>query len=569
MQYLRHPVDRNGNAVSSVNTTVFNPRLSTFGERQYLAYYGRVTDNDNGTLRVAARDLPGGDWDVNDTGIALEVADAHYAPALGIGPDGHVFVSYNTRNSAIRWRRSETPESVSAFGPERVGMTGEDEASACYPEFTRTPEGEFLFGYREGSSGNGDWLLNRWDADGETWRPLQRPLTDGEDQRNAYHWNLVASGDGGLHYFFCWRETPDVATNSRLCYARSHDGGESWERGDGTPYDLPITRATSEVIDDVGRENDFLNDGWASYDPRTNDPHVTYLRNDPDGETQIHHVYRRDSAWHREAVTERATSMGVGGGGSRLHDIGRPAIAVAEDGTVYVVTRDTEHGGWPWVFEKRDGTWRSTMLYGRNLVWSEVHYDRERWRSDGVFSFVDQATTVNHRTDAEEWFAGGGTPVSVTDVDPEAGIESSGTDADDVVPFRTAEIVSEPVSVTGETWTAVGTGVPFTEFSFPATPALYRLTGKLRADADEGIAHVRAGLRDVAGEQTGGSEWTTGRVRGPSPRLCVTDWQRVPADAAAGEVFAQARAGDDAATARIDSLALELAYPDPRPELLP
>jgi hypothetical protein len=82
-------------------------------------------------------------------------------------PDGHVFISYNTRNSPIRWRRSTNPADVISFSDERVGMTGQNESSATYVEFTRLQDWTLLCGYRQGSSGSGDWTLNRWDNDGE------------------------------------------------------------------------------------------------------------------------------------------------------------------------------------------------------------------------------------------------------------------------------------------------------------------------------------------------------------------------------------------------------------------
>ena len=38
-----------------------------------------------------------------------------------------------------------------------------------------------------------------------------------------------------------------VETNHDLCYARSLDGGKTWQRSDGTAYQLPITAATAEI----------------------------------------------------------------------------------------------------------------------------------------------------------------------------------------------------------------------------------------------------------------------------------------------------------------------------------
>lgn len=205
----RYELSDNGLGNAQTDTPLFSPRLKTYEGRQYYAYWMH-----NGDLIVAARNLPDGEWKQYEIGIEIGRRDGHWAPAVGVGPDGHVFLSYNTRSSEIRWCRSSDPKDVSSFGEEQIGMTGQNESSATYPEFTRLLDGTLLFGYRQGGSGNGDWILNRWAAD-EGWELLQHPLMerayDGETF-NAYPWNLIQSNDGVLHYFFTWRGTGGVQT---------------------------------------------------------------------------------------------------------------------------------------------------------------------------------------------------------------------------------------------------------------------------------------------------------------------------------------------------------------------
>lgn len=388
---------------SQVNTTPFSPRLVTVGGRQYLAAY----DHD-GRLVVAARDLPGSEWERHRPGVTVAERDGHWSPAVGVGPDGHVFVAYNTRCSPVRWRRSERPGDVAAFGPERVGTTGRDEGSATYPTFTRLGDGTLLFGYREGRSGDGDWHVDRWTGAG--WEPLCSPLLAGEGERNAYPWNPAVGPEGRLHCFLVWRETGDVRTNARLSYARSADGGETWERSDGRRYDLPVTRASAEVVDDVGHGENLCNAGWAACHPETGVPHVAYYRDDDAGNTQVFCARRGGGGWETTAVTDRETGVDLGGEGTVAAVLGRPGVAVRDDGTVLVLARDAERGNWPLLYVGRDDDWAEHVLARRSLGYADLHVDPGRWRADRVLSFVDQATAIR----GDPWDHA--TPVDVTDV---------------------------------------------------------------------------------------------------------------------------------------------------------
>jgi hypothetical protein len=62
-----------------------------------------------------------------------------------------------------------------------------------------------------------------------------------------------------LHLAWNWRDTPDVATNHDLCYARSDDGGETWTTSAGAPLALPVTAATAEYAARIPRNRNLMN----------------------------------------------------------------------------------------------------------------------------------------------------------------------------------------------------------------------------------------------------------------------------------------------------------------------
>jgi hypothetical protein len=549
--FRRHELAADGLGNAQTDTPPFCPRLKTHDGRQYYAYWSH-----DGEMVVASRSLPDGEWVQNRTDIDIGNRDGHWTPALGIGPDGHVFICYNTRGSQPTWRRSETPADVTAFGPERNGMTGRNEDGANYPEFTRLDDGTLLFGYRQGSSGNGDWMLNRWNGDAGAWEPLQHPLIQGAfegDTYNAYPWNLVQSDDGVLHYVFCWRGTGGVRTNQQLSYARSPDGGETWTKSAGNrAYARPITKGTAEVVDPIEPNSNLINQGWVSFHPGTNEPHVAYYRDDAAGNTQIFHAYRSDGDWEREAATDRESNIDLGGPGVVASPIGRMGIVVGEEGDVHVLTRDFQRGSWPLLVEKLDGEWQTSVLYKRNVTWSDFQIDPERWRRDRVLSFVDHQQTIGD----VPWSADA--LVGVSDVDParldraERTVDSWETDGE-LATYATATPTGAGLATTSTSFEDTSAALAFTETTVPASPMYARATAGAGTTAD---AEIRVKVEGGHGTTLGDP------AAGDGAEAVTTGWTQVPQAFRAGFANVQIRSGgSDAAT--VSDATLELGYEDP------
>ncbi|GAB7020894.1 BNR repeat-containing protein [Halostagnicola bangensis] len=557
----RSVLTENGLGNAQTDTPPFMPRLTTYGDRQYFAYWTHP-----GELIVAARDLPEGEWEQHEMEIEIDVRDGHWTPAIGVGPEGHVFLNYNTRDSEILWRRSEEPEDITAWSDERVGMTGEYEESVTYVEFTRLRDGTLLEAHREGSSGVGEWIMNRWDPDADAWEPLQHPLVDGEAEFNSYMWNLVESGDGTLHYFFNFRETWDVQTNVDLSYARSTDGGETWEQSDGTPYDLPITFGDTEVVDPIEPGSNFINQGWSSYDPRNDAPHVTYYRDDEGGHTQIYHAYRDPDAaeWVTEAATNRTDDVNLGGGGVVSSPIGRMGVVVGDDGDVHILTRDFEQGGWPLLVEKLDGEWSTSVLYRRNMTWSDIHIDRERWREDRVLSYVDHQQNVGD----VPWSAG--EVLAITDVDParlerdDRTVEQTDfeLDAGELTTYVATELADAPATTTSTEFVDAGAALALTETTVPASPVYARAIVELETAVDDVSAEARVAVHGEHGTTAGDPVVNAG---GDEPVTLTTEWVCVPQAMRAGYATLEMRSESDDATAQVNNATLEVAYRDPLP----
>jgi len=99
-------------------------------------------------------------------------------------------------------------------------MTGNEEDFVTYPEFYRMPNGDLLFLYREGGSGNGNMVMNYYDLKTQKWTRLHDDLIDRQGKRNAY-WQCAVGDNGDIHLSWVWHETSNVATNHDICYAKS------------------------------------------------------------------------------------------------------------------------------------------------------------------------------------------------------------------------------------------------------------------------------------------------------------------------------------------------------------
>jgi hypothetical protein len=264
--------------------------LLTQGERQYVAYYDDVR-----ALTVAVRKLSETAW----TKVKLPVItgwDSHNYIALTADRDGQLHLSGNMHNNPLLYFRTRDTGDITTF--ERIAtMTGRDEERVTYPIFFRDAAGELIFTYRNGGSGRGDQIYNRYNAASRTWnRLLDTPLTAGGTRANAYLHGPILGPDGWFHLCWVWRLTPDCATNTNPSYARSRDLVH-WENSRGEPLALPITPETSDVIEPIAPRGGIINNNIVlGFDSRGR-AIVSYHKFDSRGFTQIYNARSEKGAW--------------------------------------------------------------------------------------------------------------------------------------------------------------------------------------------------------------------------------------------------------------------------------
>lgn len=373
------PVD-SGWAGNSINTAVFRKNsLVSFGDTQFIAFY-----NPSGYMEIGKRRLGEKQWQLRQTPYKGTVSDAHNVISLMVDGDGFLHLAWDHHNNPLHYARSLRPGSLDLTEP--LSMTGGNEAKISYPEFYRTQQGNLLFFYRDGGSGNGNLLINRYDTKTKSWTALQKNLIDGEGQRNAY-WQAFLDEKGRVHLSWVWRETPDVASNHDLCYARSGDGGLTWERSTGERYTLPITQSTAEVAVAIPQRSELINQTSMYADAEGHPFIATYWRDSGTTVPQYHLVYKNEAQWQVQNLALRSTAFSLSGTGTKRIPLARPQIVAWQQKArvaAAMIFRDEERGSVVSAAVNRDlrtGRWKVVDLTTTPVGSWEPTYDTELWKA--------------------------------------------------------------------------------------------------------------------------------------------------------------------------------------------
>ncbi len=376
---------------TSINATIFrkNSLVSSNGY-QFIAFY-----DSTGSVVLAKRKLTEYLWEKHITQYKGNVNDAHNVISIMVDGEGYLHMSWNHHNNPLHYCRSLKPQGLE-LGPEEP-MTGKQEKVVSYPEFYRFNNGDLLFAYRDGGSGNGNLVLNRYSVKKHAWEQVQSNLIDGQQQRNAY-WQLHVDKQSTIHLSWVWRETPNVATNHDMCYARSYDGGISWQTSEGKTYSLPITHDNAEVVLPIAQNSNLINQTSITADNQGNPYIATYFKGKNDSCTQFYVIYFQDKKWHSSAATDRGFDFSLGGMGSRSIPISRPQIVIREKKnkkTLLLIYRDEEKDNFACLASATLGKkllWKNHVIGPYPLDRWEPSFDTELWKNDGILHLYFQKT---------------------------------------------------------------------------------------------------------------------------------------------------------------------------------
>ncbi|MCU0783935.1 MAG: BNR-4 repeat-containing protein, partial [Verrucomicrobia bacterium] len=361
----------------SINTASFiRSSIRTVGNQQFLTYYGRHQSDAaygfNNKLWVARRTVDSDLWQVFRTGFtANNITDGHDCISFGIDGNDFMHISWGMHADAYHYAKSLTPvtgTNVIAFGPDGT-MTGK-ENSVTYPQFLNLPNGDLLYVFREGGSGNGDLFLNRYRIASQTWTNVhltgnsQLSFIKGTGwtpNYNAYWQQPCVNAAGNIFLIWTWRYNSDsparevgYQTNHDYDYAWSPDEGVTWKRSSGVNYVLPInergengnTNSIAEKVLSIPEGSSLMNQSGMCLD-RSGQP---VLANwwAPGASTNNHRrqymvAFPDTNGWEVRQVSFRTIDSPTNKvPETALGDMGRPTIVCDRDDRLIVIYRDNE-----------------------------------------------------------------------------------------------------------------------------------------------------------------------------------------------------------------------------------
>ena len=383
-----------GLAGTRVNSTIYRQHSITSDLNfQFIAYY------DEEEVVVLGRRLLGAStWETQRTPYRGRTDDPHNVINIAIDGRGFLHMAWDSHRSRLRYCRSLEPGSM--LMGEETAMIGNREDCLTYPEFVNLPDGDLLLFYRNGTSGNGDLVVNRYLTDEERWMRVQDPLIDGEGLRNPY-WQWAVDRFGHIHLSWVWREDPPVESNHDLAYAKSLDGGVTWLRSDGTVYDLPIRAAHAEYAWLIPPGSDLINQTSMATDPEGRPYIAGYWREEGSEVPQFQIVHHDGGAWRKTQVGQRVTPFRLGGLGSNRIPISRPQLAIdsiVSPPRAYMIFRDLDRGERVSMAVSEDiatEEWTFLDLNDFSVEAWEPTYDKNLWFREARFNiFVQRVAQV-------------------------------------------------------------------------------------------------------------------------------------------------------------------------------
>lgn len=374
-------IDSNAWAGSSVNVLA-GVRQSVFteGDVQYAGFY-----NQQGYLVLAKRAVNEKQWQTRVSTFKANVIDAHNHLSLVIDGAGFLHVSFDHHNTPLKYAVSIAPGSLELG--ELVSMTGKHENSVTYPQFYRLNNGDLLFNYRHGGSGRGVLVINHFDHQTRQWTRRHDALIDGEGKRSAY-WDMTIDARGVLHLAWNWRETPDVASNYNLAYARSADQGKTWQSINGSNYQIPITDATADYAAIIPQNSNLMNPPAIAADASSR-PYIANYWSAKPGEAPRYRLVTPDKdGWQIIDGPKTDADFSLSGMGTKRPPISRPVLLIknqAETTIAHLIYRDDSQGERVILSTAGLGntatiSWQQRQLTDFSVGAWEPSFDPQQWR---------------------------------------------------------------------------------------------------------------------------------------------------------------------------------------------
>jgi len=270
--------------------------------------------------------------------------DSHNSVTLGIDSNGYIHLAGNMHVNPITYFRSTKPEDISTL-QQITSMVGTNENRCTYPHFMNTREGELIFHYRDGGSGDGNEIYNIYNVGTGQWsRLLDTPLTDGQGLMNAYQTQPTLLADNWYHVYWVWRDTPDCSTNHDLSYIKSPDL-KNWYNAFGEQIKLPVTLDDKSVIvDPIPVKGGIINLAASLCFDKDGSPLMAYHKYDEKGNLQFYTARLSNKKWIIKQLTNWDYRWEFSGNGSINTEVSIGGFRNRGDGKYELDYRHIKYG---------------------------------------------------------------------------------------------------------------------------------------------------------------------------------------------------------------------------------
>ncbi|MGH3878073.1 MAG: BNR repeat-containing protein [Actinophytocola sp.] len=298
---------------------------------------------------IGQRTYPGGDWVTFDLAavsgnplVSPVALDGHNTINVAVDTDGKLHVAANMHTNPMRYVRSVNPHDITSW--TSTNKPGGSFTSLTYPQFIRLAGGQLHISYREGTSGNGDNYLQKWNPGSGAWDSAVK-ITDGKSSsENPYLHRIAVGTDDSIHMAIVWRGSGNGNTNNDLCHIRSLDGGVSWQSQAGAALTLPITHTTApKVLDTAATGSGLLNTCGIDVDT-SGVPHIaTHIWTTDGSASRILYSYWDGAAWVNERLMSWTYKMPLDVSVVNA-EVARPVIFCTSAGRTFVLYRMNRDG---------------------------------------------------------------------------------------------------------------------------------------------------------------------------------------------------------------------------------
>lgn len=407
-----------GFAESITNVSILrgsNPVTDPATGVQYFAYHAdKPPSIINGDLALGTIS-PAGVVAVDNSGVSTLASDSHNFISMMIDGDGDLLLSGDMHGVAMNWARL-TGGSIDftawATPPIEAGAT--DEASVTYPLFIPLANGDVLFFFRDGASGQANLVLKKWDHTAHTLTTVIAVVVNGEATESFYphvpYWDETR---GRLHCGGCWRVNTNLNTNHDQIHfwLESSDGWDTAtaKQADGSAQTVPITRANAAYAAVIAQNTGLTNVGSITIGSDGH-PRLWSFRDPGNGIMQLFALRYDGAAWQDQWIPDDTqlqsgvpfTYVGVTTGADHTAFSSPRALCDGTtDRTVILMVSDTEGDGvWALICERADLTqWTWRQLDATDVGFWFGAEDWHQWRANGVIDTLHQRAAYPEETD--------------------------------------------------------------------------------------------------------------------------------------------------------------------------